>query len=80
MSKGLAWIMGLGTITAFVLASVAAVSLTSDLRMVGFVIVALPPITAGLVPYFEWRANLLRKTVAEAEGQQRLRKEESCLT
>ena len=50
MSKGLAWIRGLGTAR----------------------------IAAGVVAYFESGANLLRTTVADAEGISGLRKEESC--
>jgi hypothetical protein len=71
MSKGMAWILAMGSVAILVLASVAAVRLTSDLRVVGFVIMGMGLIAAGLVAYFEWRARLRRRMLAEAKDHRR---------
>jgi hypothetical protein len=65
MTRGLAWIAGLGTAAAVALASGAGVWLTDDLRLVGVAIAGIMPIAAALVGYFEWRANLRRSALAE---------------
>lgn len=71
MTKGLAWMVGLSTVAALMLASVAGVWLTNDLRVVGLAIVGITPIAAGVVGYFEWRANLLRKALTEQQHHRR---------
>lgn len=72
MTKILAWMVGLSTVAAIVLASLAGVWLTNDLRIVGLVIVGITPIAAGLVGYFEWRANLRRKVLDERQDERRV--------
>ena len=72
MTKILAWMVGLSTVAAIVLASLAGVWLTNDLRIVGLVIVGITPIAAGLVGYFEWRANLRGKVLDERQDARRV--------
>ena len=67
MTKGLAWIAGLSTVAAIVLASAAGAWLTDDLRLVGVAIAAIMPIAAALVGYFDWRMNLRRSVLADRE-------------
>jgi hypothetical protein len=64
VSRGMAWMLALGSGATVLLLSITAVSLTSDLRVIGLVIMGMGPITAGLVAYFEWRANLRRRMSA----------------
>jgi hypothetical protein len=64
VTKGMTWMLALGSVATLLLLSVTAVWLTSDLRVIGLVIMAMGPITAGLVAYFEWRANLRRRMSA----------------
>ena len=71
MTRKLAWIVGLGAIAALVPVSIAGVWLTNDLRAVGLVIMLTTPIAAGLVAYFDWRANLRRKALAEGQAEAR---------
>jgi uncharacterized membrane-anchored protein len=72
MTRTLAWMVGLSTVAAILLASVAGLWLTNDLRVVGLVIVGITPIAAGLVGYFEWRANLRRKALADRQDDRRV--------
>ena len=64
MTKGMTWMLALGSVATLLLLSVTAVWLTSDLRVIGLVIMGVGPITAGLVAYFEWRPNLRRRMSA----------------
>jgi hypothetical protein len=67
MTKSVGWIIGLSTAAALVLGSMAGVWLTNDLRAIGVVIMAITPIAASLVGYFEWRANPRRRAMAERQ-------------
>jgi hypothetical protein len=53
VSRRMAWMLALGSVATFLLLSVTAVWLTSDLRVIGLVIMGVGAITAGLVAYFE---------------------------
>jgi len=67
MTKRVGWILGLSTVAALVLGSVAGVWLTTDLRAAGWAIMAVTPIAADMVGYFEWQANLQRPAPAERQ-------------
>lgn len=71
MNKRMAWMVALAGVTLVLLGSAAAVWLTSDLRALGFVIMGVGVIAAGLVAYFEWRASLRRRMVAETQHDRR---------
>lgn len=71
MNRRLAWIIGVSTVAAIVLASAAGVALTDDLRVVGLAIAGITPIAAGLVGYFEWRADLRRRALADRQDDRR---------
>lgn len=66
--------IALVSIWAVMAASLTAVWLTEELRVVGLV-TAPPAIVAGLlVVYFEWRAKLQRRILAQGEGLEHLDK------
>lgn len=65
MSKRMAWMVALASVTLVLLGGAAAVWLTSDLRALGFVIMGVGVIASGLAAYFEWRANLPHRMLAE---------------
>jgi hypothetical protein len=64
--------VGLSTLAMLILGSIAGVWLTNDLRVVGLVMVAIAPVPAGLVAYFEWQANLQRNALAEHRDPRRV--------
>ena len=49
-------------------AGVTAVWLTEEVRVVGLVIVPTAIVVSLLVLYFDWRAKLQRRIVAERDG------------
>jgi len=71
MNKRMRWMVALASVTLVLLGGAAAVWLTSDLRAVGVVIMGVGAIASGLVAYFEWRANLRHRMLAETEHHRR---------
>jgi hypothetical protein len=55
------------TFLAILAVEIATVWLTSGARMLGMGIVPVGVVAAALIAYFEWRANLRRRILAEAE-------------
>ncbi len=53
-------------------AGVTAVWLSEEVRMVGLVILPTAIVASLLVPYFDWRATLQRRLLAERDGRHNL--------
>jgi hypothetical protein len=68
VSTTLAWTLAAVSAVVVLLAGATAWSWTSDLRVVGPVIMGLALIASGLAAYFEWRANLRRRMIHDAES------------
>lgn len=79
MSKGMVWLLALVASAMVLCLGVTVVWLTGDLRVVGFVVMGMGVIAAGLVQYFEWRSSLRRRIIADAQDVGG-RREESRLT
>ena len=72
--------MVLGIVLAFVsiwvvlAAGIVPVWLTDELRVVGLVTVPMAIVASLLVLYFDWRAKLQRRILAEREDRRHLQK------
>jgi hypothetical protein len=50
---------------------IGGVWLTGEVRVFGLVLLATAIVGVGLVGYFNWRANLRRRTLAETDDERR---------
>jgi hypothetical protein len=71
MRQRMMWTLPLVTLLAILALGIAAVWLTSGVRVFGPGIVPAAVVAAALVAFFGWRANLRRRILAEAEDYRR---------